>query len=214
MIMPESTYSGYSARVKLLVLGVLLLLILGACENRTLSPVTPEGVILAFGDSLTAGVGAEEGKSYPAVLAQLSGRNVINAGVSGEESAAGAARLPRVMTSNHPELLLLLEGGNDILRNRDTQALKANLAAMIEHAHTHEVDVVLIGVPEKNLFSSVSPVYAELAREYDVVLIPDLIGKLLRNPQLKADRVHFNAAGYRAIAKEIHALLRKHGALE
>lgn len=85
---------------------------------------------------------------------------------------------------------------------------------MIEYAHTNGVEVVLIGVPEKNLFSRVAPIYAELAEEYELVFIPDLVSDLLRNPEYKSDRIHFNAAGYRAMAEEIHAVLRKHGALE
>lgn len=193
---------------------LLLPLLIGACENRSLRALPPDGVILAFGDSLTAGVGAEKDQSYPAVLAHLSGRRVINAGNSGELTAAGRQRLPRVMEAHSPDLLLLLEGGNDILRNRDLLQTKVNLAAMIELAHANGTEVVLIGVPEKNLFSRVAPIYAELAQEYELVYIPDLIGDLLRNPEYKSDRIHFNAAGYRAMAEEVHAILREHGALD
>lgn len=193
---------------------MLLLLLTPACDKHTLEPVPADGVILAFGDSLTAGVGAEKSQSYPAVLARLSGLNVINAGVSGEETAAGQARLGQVIDKHAPDLLLLLEGGNDILRNRDLTLTKAHLAAMIEHTQSRGIEVVLIGVPEKNLFSSVAPLYAELAQEYAVVFIPDLVSDLLRNPEYKSDRIHLNAAGYRAMAEEIHAVLRKHGALE
>jgi lysophospholipase L1-like esterase len=191
-----------------------LLLMTGACENRKLSPLPPEGVILAFGDSLTAGVGADEGESYPAVLAQLSGLNVVNAGIPGETVAAGQVRLPRIIDTHAPDLLLLLEGGNDILRNHDLNRIKASLAAMIQQAQSSGIDVVLIGVPEKSLFSDVAPIYAELAQEYELVFIPDLVSALLRTPEYKADRVHLNAAGYRAMAEDIHAVLRKHGALE
>jgi len=193
---------------------LLLPLLIGACENRTLRALPPDGVILAFGDSLTAGVGAKENESYPAVLAHLSGRKVINAGDSGELTAEGRKRLARVMEAHSPDLLLLLEGGNDILRNRALLQTKANLAAMIELAHANGTEVVLIGVPEKNLFSRVAPIYAELAEEYELVFIPDLVSDLLRNPEYKSDRIHLNAAGYRAMAEEVLAVLRKHGALE
>jgi len=196
------------------IIAFALLLISGACENRTLTPLPPDGVILAFGDSLTAGVGAEKHESYPAVLSLLSGLTVVNAGVSGEKSAQGMERLPGALSSNHPDLLLLLEGGNDILRNRNTASIKANLASMIEYARASGVEVVLMGVPEKNLFSKVAPLYQELAQEHEVVFIPDLVSDLLRNPEYKSDRVHLNAAGYRAMAQEIYAVLKKHGAVE
>ncbi|HNQ15689.1 MAG TPA: GDSL-type esterase/lipase family protein, partial [Pyrinomonadaceae bacterium] len=63
--------------------------------------------IVAFGDSLTAGYGAEMGQDYPSVLAKLSGWQVVNAGVSGELSAAGLARLPGVLEDHRPALVLL-----------------------------------------------------------------------------------------------------------
>lgn len=194
---------------------VLTFLVLtGACDNRTLRTLPQDGVILAFGDSLTAGVGAENNASYPAMLAQLSGIRVINSGVSGEVTAEGRARLPQAIEAHSPDLMLLLEGGNDILRNRDLRQTKSNLAAMIEHARAHDIEVVLIGVPEKNLFSRVAPLYVELAQDYELVFIPDLVGELFRKPEYKADRIHFNAAGYRVMAQEIYTVLRKHGALE
>jgi lysophospholipase L1-like esterase len=192
----------------------LLALLISGCDKPGLEPLPANGVILAFGDSLTAGVGAEEDQSYPEMLARLSGLEVINAGVSGEVTAAGQARLSQMLDTHTPDLLILLEGGNDILRNHDLNRTKTNLAAMIESAHAHGVEVVLIGVPEKNLFSEVASIYPELAQEYELVFIPDLISELLRDPQYKSDRIHFNAAGYRAMAQEIHAVLRKHGALE
>jgi lysophospholipase L1-like esterase len=139
---------------------------------------------------------------------------VINAGVSGEVTTSGQTRLPQILDTHTPDLLILLEGGNDILRNHDLNQTKTNLAAMIESAHAHGVEVVLIGVPEKNLFSAVASIYTELAQEYELVFIPDLIGDMLRNPKYKSDRIHFNATGYRAMAEEIHAVLRKHGALK
>ena len=135
---------------------LLGLLCLNSCADPELKPVPKEGVILAFGDSLTAGYGADESKDYPSVLSELSGRTVINAGVSGETTDQGLERLPGVLSQAKPDLLILLEGGNDILRSYDLAATKQNLGAMIELAHERGIQVVLLGVPGKNLFLSIA----------------------------------------------------------
>ncbi len=198
--------------VRSLVIGLLFLLLSG-CEDEKLSPLGDYSRILAFGDSLTAGYGVSEAQSYPSVLANLSGRDVINAGVSGEETSEGVQRLGPLLEQERPELLILFEGGNDILRNRNLSRTKANLARMIEQAQAENIAVLLIGVPEKSLFSSAAPLYAELAEEYDLAYLDGVVADLLRQPAYKSDQVHFNADGYRRLAQSIHDYLQQEGAL-
>ncbi len=186
---------------------------LQSCGQPKLTPLPEDATILAFGDSLTSGVGTEESKSYPRVLAELSGMRVVNAGVSGEVTEQGLKRLPETMDQTMPDLLILLEGGNDILRNKDLELTKRNLAAMIELAQSRGVDVVLIGVPAKTLFSDVASFYTELAEQYQLVLEDELIATLLRQRKYKSDAIHFNEQGYRRMAKAIHGLLIENGAL-
>ncbi len=204
-------HGGCSAPGAALVLILALLLI--ACGDKPLDPLHPDATILAFGDSLTAGVGTTPEHSYPSVLAELSGRRVINAGVSGETTAGGLARLPDVLDDTRPELIILLLGGNDILRNVNPVDTRGNLAGMIELARSREIPVVLIAVPERNLFSSAAPFYRELADEYGLVLEDRLIARLLRNNRYKSDPIHFNQLGYRTMAEGIHQWLVEHGAL-
>ena len=193
---------------------IVCLMFLQACSDSiSLTPIPQDGVILAFGDSLTVGVGTSEAYSYPTVLAQLSDRKVVAAGVSGEETTQGIIRLPAVMDEANPNLLILLEGGNDILRNKSLHDTKKNLAAMIELAQARGVQVVLIGVPEKKIFSDVAPLYEELAEQYRLVFSDDLLSGLLRDNEYKSDAVHLNQQGYRIMAESIHQLLVKHGAL-
>ncbi len=185
-----------------------------ACsESLSLTPLSQDDVILAFGDSLTVGVGASESYSYPVVLAQLSGLEVIASGVSGEETAQGLLRLPQVLDDVQPTLVVLLEGGNDILRNRNKHQIKNNIASMIELMQARGIDVILVGVPEKKLFSDAAPFYAELADEYQLVLMEDVLSDLLRDNNYKSDAVHLNQKGYRVLAESIYALLVKFGAL-
>ena len=192
---------------------VLLCLLLAACGEPALRPLGTGETILAFGDSLTEGRGASTAQSYPGVLASLTGHPVINGGVSGELSHAGRARLPGLLAEHRPALVILLEGGNDILRGSGEAALKANLAAMIEAVQCSGAQLVLVGVPRKSLFAEGAPLYEELAEQYGLVLDNDSIGDLLRRPELKSDAVHLNAPGYRTLAERLHRLLQERGAL-
>ena len=117
------------------------------------------------------------------------------------------------MDDNAPQLVILIEGGNDILRNRNIAETRQNLAWMIATAQQQGVEVVLLGVPTKNLFADAAPLYNQLAVEYQLVYDDELLADLLRTPSYKSDVIHLNAKGYRAMAEAIHALLVEHGAL-
>lgn len=182
-------------------------------KSQALTALPQDAVILAFGDSLTEGVGAKSEDSYPTELARLSGLKVINAGISGETTSEGLQRLEELLIGERPKLMVLLEGGNDILRNQRASRTKENLAQMIEIANQQEVQVVLLGVPSKNLFSGSASFYAELAEEYKLVFDGELIRNLLLSPSYKSDSVHLNASGYAALAERVHSILKDNGAL-
>lgn len=193
------------------------LLVLSACDAPELEALSTDAVILAFGDSLTSGVGvdvsARKNKSYPAVLAKLTGLQVINAGISGETTAQGLKRLSLVLDQAIPDMVILIEGGNDILRNLSLEEAKNNLRNMLMLIKERNIAVVLIGVPEKSLFASSHPMYKELAGELELVFDGNIIANLQRSASLKSDIVHFNEKGYRKMAESIATLLRERGAL-
>ncbi len=185
--------------------------LLAACgpRNPSLKPLAPEAVVLAFGDSLTYGVGAERETSYPAVLEKLIGRRVINAGVPGEVTSQGLQRLPDALDQHRPALILLCHGGNDLLRNKDDAQIAANLRAMIRLARKRGADVVLIGVPRPGLLLSPPKFYAEVAGEFSLPYESAILPDILSRGALKSDAIHPNAEGYRKLAEAIAALLRK-----
>lgn len=195
--------------------GVLCLaLLLPACGvDPSLSPLPPGARILAFGDSLTHGTGAGNGDSYPQVLAALSGREVIAAGVPGELSAQGLARLPEVLAETRPALVLLCHGGNDMLRRRPQARAAENISAMIALIRASGAEVVLIGVPQPSLLLSAADFYTGIAEREAVVFEADALADILGDAGLKADPVHPNAEGYRELATRLHHLLHKAGAL-
>ena len=195
-------------------LAASLLLILSGCSQEAKLPqLAADAVVLAFGDSLTYGTGASEEESYPAQLARLIGRTVMRAGVPGEVSAEGLARLPETLDEHQPKLLILCHGGNDFLRLLPKQQTAANVRAMIRLAKSRGIDVVLIGTPEPGFTVTPPEFYAEIAGEFRVPYEDAVVGKILRDSSLKSDAIHPNARGYRLIAERVAELLRKAGAV-
>src|SRR5262249_6304072 len=157
----------------------------------------------AFGDSLTFGTGAREEESYPAQLAQLTGRRVIRVGVPGEVSAVGLGRLPGLLEEHKPRLLLLCHGGNDFLQRRPPTEAAANARAMTRLASERGVEVLVIGTPEPGFTVTPPEFYAEIAKEFGIPYEGDVMGKVLRDSSLKSDQVHPNAQGYRMVAERV-----------
>jgi len=198
--------------------GAALLLALGplaACSGGQpkLPRLAQDAVVLAFGDSLTAGVGANPGESYPARLEALIGRKVVSSGVPGETSAAGLARLPAALEETKPQLVILCEGGNDFLQKLDETQAANNLRAMVRLAKARGAQVVLVAVPKPGLLPSPADFYAAVAREFGLPHEETALRKILTDNALKSDLVHPNAAGYARLAEAIAALLRKTGAV-
>jgi acyl-CoA thioesterase-1 len=189
------------------------MLIVQQRDELKLSPLGDQAVILAFGDSLTAGYGTTPEYSYPSVLDRSISQKVINAGVSGETTTQGLARFQGVLDQYQPDLVLLMEGGNDILRNQDLTRTKDNLATMIEAAQSRQIQVILIAVPQRSLTLSAPAFYSELAEEYNLVLEEDLIRDLITQPELKSDQIHFNRQGYARLAEALRKLLISTGAI-
>ncbi len=199
------------------IAGLLLLAIwLGACSDSKpqLPLLSADAVILAFGDSLTFGTGADREHSYPAELARLTGLTVINAGIPGEVTAQGVRRLPALLDRYKPQLLLLCHGGNDLLRKTGTAMTRDNIEKMISEADQRDIPTLLIGVPQPALmFLEAAPIYNEIAEQHGLVYEGEILPEVEADNKLKSDRIHPNAEGYRRMADAISQLLRQSGAL-
>ena len=190
------------------------LLLLSACgQQAKLPPLAPDAVVLAFGDSLTYGTGANEEQSYPAQLARITGRRVVREGVPGEVSATGLARLPAVLDAHQPRLLILCHGGNDFLRRLPKAQAAENVRAMIRLAKDRGIEVLLIGTPEIGFTLTPPEFYAGIAKQFGIPYEGDVLTKILRNGALKSDHIHPNAQGYRLMAERVADLLKKAGAI-
>lgn len=201
--------------MKTYLMGLTLLCCVG-CNNSSpsLNKLADDAVILAFGDSLTYGTGAATDHDYPSILAQLSGKEVINAGVPGEISAEGRQRLPALLDEYRPSLLILIHGGNDILRQLPAEQTRDNLNAMVADAKQRGIQVLMLGVPKFGLLMLRSAeFYADVAQSGAIVSDLETLPDILASNELKADTVHPNDKGYRRLAENIASLLKQQGAL-
>jgi len=201
--------------MKALVASIVAALLLGACGASTpkIAKLDRGAVVLAFGDSLTFGTGAAKDESYPAILERDTGLQVVNAGVPGEVSTEGLARLPEAIDEAQPRLVILCHGGNDFLRKLDDATAAGNIRAMIQLAKSRGIPVVLLATPKPGFPPSVPKFYADIAAEARIPLEGGVMKAVLLDASLKSDMVHPNGKGYGEIAAAVGKLLRKSGAL-
>lgn len=213
-----STERGASARRRRLLVA-LAVAPLAACGRKTprYPAIAAGSTVLALGDSLTYGTGAAAAAAYPARLAELTGWNVVNAGVPGNTSAQARERLPQLLAAHAPRLVLLSIGGNDLLRQVPEEQTRTHIAAMLGDVAATGAQAVLIAVPRPAVMAALlgslddHPLYEALATEHRVPLFASGWAKVLSDPRLKADRIHANAEGYERFARELHAFLRDSG---
>ncbi len=201
--------------MRVLLLALACAMLLAGCGGGTpkMAKLAPNDVVLAFGDSLTYGTGAKPEESYPAVLAQLTGRNVVRAGVPGEQTAGGLQRLPGVLDEHRPRLVIVCLGGNDMLRKGAPQNIENNLREMLKTIKSRGMDAMLVGVPAPGLITSAPEFYEKLAKEFGIPYEGKIVTSVLYRPELKSDPIHPNADGYRKMAEAIAKLLRDAGAI-
>jgi acyl-CoA thioesterase-1 len=198
-------------RVVVLVAALVVAFVPGACRAQ----VPPEeGLIVALGDSLTAGNGLNERDAWPAQLERrlrAAGLRwkVINAGISGETSSGARGRLAWVLGLK-PDIMVLETGANDGLRGIPPQVLQANLDAMLSTLDQSRVTVVLAGMqmlrnmgPEYR--TAFARIYPDLAQKHKAILIPFFLEGVAANPALnQSDGLHPTAEGYRVVTDLVY----------
>jgi len=196
-------------------IAILCLLVLsqGCGSHPKIARLTEASVVVAFGDSLTAGTGAQGHEAYPAVLQRLLNRTVINAGIPGELSNEGLSRLPSVTDAHKPSLVVLCHGGNDLLQHNGIEEIKNNLSQMIQYLKGQNIDVILIGVPEPSLLHQTASLYRDLTDRYNLPYEGKILNKVLSDRSLKSDQIHPNAKGYNKLAEAVAELIEKSQAL-
>jgi acyl-CoA thioesterase-1 len=184
------------------------------------APAAQAGVtVLCLGDSLTEGYGLAQSEAFPALVERRlhsEGRSdvrVINAGISGSTSASGAARL-RWQLRGEPDVLLLALGANDGLRGLDLGVTRRNLEAVIRLARQAKLRILIAGMKLPPNYGEAytrefERMFAELAREHELPLIPFLLEGVAGRPELNlSDGIHPNARGQAIVAETVYRHLR------
>jgi acyl-CoA thioesterase-1 len=194
-----------------------------AAPKAPAAPANPDDSgnpkIVVLGDSLTAGLGLLELQAFPALLqAKLHADgykwDVINAGISGDTSAAGLQRVNWALSQGDVRILVLELGANDGLRGLPVSEMKKNLAGIIEAAQAKNIAVLLAGMEAPPNFGpeytvSFRQVYRDLAKEYKVTFLPFLLDKVAGNPALnQGDGIHPNIEGTAIVADTVWNKLR------
>ena len=173
--------------------------------------------IVAFGNSLTAGLGVALDESYPAQLQRKLDAadyhyRVVNAGVSGDTTAGGIRRVSWVLNSK-PSIVILELGGNDGLRGLSLRETEANLERIIQQLQNASVTVVLAGMKlppnyGKEYTAGFEALYHALAKQYHLTLIPFFLDGVAGSSSLnQADGIHPTGEGYRLIVEKVFPAL-------
>ena len=174
-------------------------------------------VIVAFGDSLTAGYGADAGESYPDNLQRDLDKlgyayHVENLGVSGETTADGLARVGAVI-ARKPRIVILEFGGNDGLRGIPVTAAETNLDRTMARLTAAHIRILLAGITlppnyGKDYISRFQGMYHDVAVKYRVPVIPFLLAGVFEHRLFQMDGIHPTAQGYALVAETVLQYLR------
>jgi acyl-CoA thioesterase-1 len=210
--------------IRCFLLPALLLGLFGCTRNEdTAQPVPPpipaaeparppdtRPVIVAFGDSLTAGYGVESGQGWPEILQGMLDQKslayrVVNQGISGDTTSGGLARVSAAVSLN-PKAVILELGANDGLRGLPVASTEENLSRMIEQFQKSGAKVLLAGITLPRNYGpdyirDFDRVYPALAKKYKTAYLPFLMEGVALDPKLmQQDALHPNAEGHRKMA--------------
>lgn len=194
-----------NARGKILILALVFLC---GCGARITNRDSQGTTIVCFGDSLTAGEGAGPKQDYPSVLQAKVDLPVINAGVRGNTTADGLARLDQDVLRHNPRIVIITLGGNDFLRKLPKEETLRNMSAIIDKIQENGSMVLWAGVKTGLFGDAYTEDLKKLQQEKHFILIPNILEGILFDPRYKADQIHPNAAGYRIIAERIYKKIK------
>ncbi len=161
----------------------------------------PYSTIICFGDSLTYGTGADQGKDYPSQLSIMIGKPLINAGVPGDTTASALKRLRRDVLSGSPDLVLITLGGNDLKNGVAKDVAFENLKRIVELTQEQGARVIIGGLKFPLRDRGFARGYKEMADQTGAVLIPNILEDIIGRRNLMSDPIHPNGDGYKIMAE-------------
>jgi acyl-CoA thioesterase-1 len=173
-------------------------------------PATPTSGtrVIAFGDSLVEGVGASRGRDLVWLLSTRTGTPIVNAGRRGDTTAAALARLDRDVLARDPRVVIVVLGGNDLIRRVPPEQTRANLTQIAERIRASGAGVILAPVSLDVLADQNADGYDAIAERTGSVLVPGILAGILGQPGMTADPIHPNDRGYELMAARLEPALR------
>lgn len=162
--------------------------------------------IIAFGDSLVAGVGASPGRDFVSLLSQKIGQPIVNLGKSGDTTAGGLARLGE-LDAYKPKVVIVLFGGNDYLQRVPQEQIFDNLTEIVESIQAKGAIVLLLGVRGGLLNDHFDTGFKKLHTTRDTAYVSDVLDGLLGKQEYMSDEIHPNDAGHARIAERVYPTL-------
>lgn len=173
-------------------------------------PSPPQhGPVVAFGDSLVEGVGASLGHDWPSLLSQRLGIEIVNRGHTGDLTADAYERLDRDVLSLQPRVVVVLIGGNDIIRLIPREDMFANIGTIVRRITRTGARVVLLGLRCGLVADECASGFAELGEDPQVSLVPAALDGITGRPGLLSDPLHPNDEGYARLADKVEPVLRE-----
>jgi len=202
---------------------VVSLLAVGASHDSAAAEQLEAGrarTVLVLGDSISAGYGIQRDHGWVALLSarlNASGRrfNVVNASVSGETTGGGLARLPRVLETHAPDIVIVELGGNDGLRGYPLQQIRANLQRIGELSRTAGAELVFLGmrIPPNygaRYANAFQQVFADVAGTFDAPLLPFFLEGIALTPgMMQSDGIHPTQAAQPRLLDNAWAVLSR-----
>ena len=165
--------------------------------------------IIAFGDSLVQGVGASPGHDIVSVLSRRLGVPIVNAGRSGDTTGAALTRLDSAVLSRNPRIVIVLLGGNDMLRRVPRATTFDNLDAIVSRIRARGAAVILVSVELGFGTGADGRAYEELASRTSSALVRDILDGIFGRQALMSDGIHPNDRGYEIMADRIEPALKE-----
>lgn len=188
----------------LIIAGIILVLFL----HNNPKPVTPKNLtIVAFGDSLVEGYGANKGNDFVSILGNKLGINIINKGRSGDTTESALNRINEVLDYN-PGIVIILLGGNDYLRKVPKETTFENLGKIVGLLKENDSRVILLGVRGGLLKDNYEESFKNFAKSNDLVYVENVLDGLLNNQEVMSDQIHPNDKGYKIIADKVLPALK------
>lgn len=192
---------------------IIVLLTTGAAflvlrKNEVTTPKL-SGPIVFFGDSITAGVGANPGEDFPTLIGNELGVEIINAGVSGDTTGDALSRIDQDVIAKKPSVVVVELGGNDFLQKVDFEVTWGNFEKIMQRLSETGAKTVIVSVRTSPFSDKYIDLQQDLAKRHDVVYVDNILKNIISDKSLMADEIQPNAAGYQKIAKRLSEALHK-----